>query len=129
MPYARGVGFAVPTVTVLGAIAQQEERREQAGPPRLGVSGMPAALEAATIKRYGLSETHGVLLLEVQPASPADRASLRPLDVILRLGEKRVSSMETLKERLDAVQPGDSLEVSFLRAGTLRKTHVVIGGT
>jgi S1-C subfamily serine protease len=128
MPYARGVGFAVPTATVLGAIARQEERREQAGPPRLGVSGMTTALEAAVIKRYALDETQGVLLLEVQPASPAERASLRPLDVVLSLGGTSVTSMEALKEHLDRVASGTNLEVTFLRAGTRRKTHAVIGG-
>jgi S1-C subfamily serine protease len=128
MPYARGVGFAVPTATVLGAMARQQERRESAGPPRFGVSGMATAIEDAIAKRYGLAEAKGVLLVEVQPGSAAERASLRPLDVIVRLGDGLVTNAETLKQRIDALQAGQSIEVSFLRGGTLRKTHVVIGG-
>jgi S1-C subfamily serine protease len=126
MPYARGVGFAVPTATVLGAIARQQERRESAGPQRFGVSGMATAIEDATAKRLGLSEAKGVLLVEVQAGSAAERASLRALDVIVRMGEAQITSAEALKQRIDALQPGRSVEVSFLRGGTLRRTHVVV---
>jgi S1-C subfamily serine protease len=128
MPYARGVGFAVPTATVLGAMARQQERRESAGPQRFGVSGMATAVEDAIAKRYDLEVAKGVLLVEVQAGSAAERASLRPLDVIVRLGDAPVTSAETLKQRIDGMEPGRTIEVAFLRGGTLRKTHVVIGG-
>jgi S1-C subfamily serine protease len=127
MPYARGVGFAVPTATVLGAIAREQQRRESAGPPRFGVSGMATAIEEALARRYDLTEAKGVLLVEVQPGSAAERASLRPLDIIVRLGEGQIVSAEVLKQRIDAIEPGRSIDVSFLRGGTLRKTHVVVG--
>jgi S1-C subfamily serine protease len=126
MPYARGVGFAVPTATVLGALARQRERQEQAGPPRFGVSGMATAIDEATAQRYELKEARGILIVEVQPGSVAERASLRTLDVIVRFGEAPITSVEALKQRIDNLQPGRSLEVSFLRGGTLRKTHIVL---
>jgi S1-C subfamily serine protease len=129
MPYARGVGFAVPTATVLGAIARQRERQAQAGPPRFGVSGMATAIEDATAKRLGLPEARGVLIVEVQPGSPAERASLRPLDVIVKLGEAAITTAEALRQRIANLEPGRSVEVSFLRGGSLRKTHVVLGGS
>jgi S1-C subfamily serine protease len=124
MPYARGVGFAVPTATVLGAISRQEERRQSAAPPRLGVAGIGTAIETAVARRLGLTEAKGVLLIEVTPGSAAERASLRPLDVVLTLDGSPVPSFETLKQRIDAVEAGHSVEVAFLRAGTVRKTHV-----
>ncbi len=128
MPYARGVGFAVPTETVLGAIARHHERVNAAGRPRFGVSGMVTAVDEAVAKRLGLAEPKGVLLVEVQPGSPAERASLRQLDIILRLGEAAIASVESLKQHIDALPEDRSVEVTFLRGGTTRKTHVVIGG-
>ncbi|MPZ49839.1 MAG: PDZ domain-containing protein [Dehalococcoidia bacterium] len=128
MPYARGVGFAVPTATVLGAIARDQERRRAAGPQRFGISGMPTAIEPELAQRYGLAEPRGILLVEVTPGSAAERASLRPLDILIRLGEAQITSAETLKQRIDALEPGRGIELAFLRGGTLRKTHIVIGG-
>ena len=129
MPYARGVGFAVPTATVLDAIARHQERQRRQGPPRFGISGMPTAIEAATAKRAELTQSQGVLVMEVVPASPAERGSLRPLDVVVRIGDAVVDSLESLKGAIDAMQPDAGTEVAFLRGGTLRRTHVVVGGS
>ncbi len=127
LPYAQGVGFVVPVETVFGAIARDKERRAASPPPRFGVSGMAAPVDDAVAKRLGLTEARGVLVVEVQSGSPAERASLRPLDVIVRLGEAPVASVEQMKHRLDLASEGESVEVSFLRGGNPRKTHVVLG--
>jgi serine protease Do len=126
MPYARGVGFAVTTATVLAAIARYQERLDSAGRPRFGVSVMATAIDQPVAQRAGLAEPKGVLLVEVTPGSPAERASLRPLDIILRIGEAPVATVEALKQRIDALPGGRSVEVTFVRGGTLRKTHIVI---
>ena len=126
IPYARGVGFAVPTATALGAIARHQERLDAAGRPRFGVSGMVTAVDAKLAERAGVSEPRGVLLVEVQPGSPAERASLRALDIIVRIGDTPIAGVEALKQRIDALVDGRGTEVTFIRAGTLRKTHVVI---
>jgi serine protease Do len=128
MPYARGVGFAVPTSAVLGAIARFKERIEKEGPPRFGVSGMATALEGEVARRLGLGQTSGILLLEVRPDSAAERASLRPMDVIVRVGEAAVSTVEAFKKEVATVPSGESVEIAFLREGRLRRTHVVLGG-
>jgi serine protease Do len=128
MPFARGVGFAVPTSAVLGALAGHQERLASAGPRRFGVSGVATAIEPELRRRLGLEAEKGVLLVDVQPGSPAADASLRPLDIILSIGEVPVASAEALKRRIDAARPGHSIEVAFLRQGRLRRTHVVIGG-
>src|SRR5205823_2297477 len=77
MPYARGVGFAVPVATVLGAIARQQERAASGGRPRFGVSGMATAIDADVAGRLGLAEARGVMVVDVQAGSAAERASLR----------------------------------------------------
>jgi S1-C subfamily serine protease len=125
LPYARGLGFAVPTDTVLGAISSLQERREHEVPPRLGISGLPAPIDAAIARREHL-ETRGILLVEVRAASAAERASLRPMDLLVSLDGKPVSSMETLRAALDAVESGRGVEIVFVRAGAVRRTHAVL---
>jgi serine protease Do len=126
MSYARGVGFAVPTATVLDAIARHQERQARGGPVRFGVSGAPTSIEAAVAARNGLEQTHGVLVMDVMPATPAAIASLRSMDVIVRIGDATVDSPEALKRAIEVMPPGIGIEVGFLRGGTLRRTHVLV---
>jgi serine protease Do len=127
MPYARGVGFVVPTAAVLGAIARHKERLARDGPRRFGIAGLATEIEADLARRLGLAEARGVLLVEVQPGSPAERASLRALDVVVQVGGAPVTTVEALKAQIEAPRAGESVEVSFLRDGRLRRTHVVVG--
>ena len=128
MPFARGVGFAVPTSAVLGAIAGHQERIQREGPRKFGISGMATAIEPELQKRLGLTQDRGVLLVDVQAGSPAAAASLRPMDIVVSIGEKAVTTVDALKQRIDALRPGRNVEVTFLREGRLRRTHVVVGG-
>jgi S1-C subfamily serine protease len=126
MPYARGVGFAVPTSTVLDAIARHQERMRQAGPPRFGVAGMPADIDGAIARRHSLKLERGVLLIEVHAGSPAERANLKALDIVVSIGETAVDSVESLKAALDGLTAGLATEVTFLRGTSLRRTHVLL---
>ena len=126
LPYAQGLGFAVPTQTVVGAIARSKEQRDAQPAPRFGVSGIAAPVEPDVAKRNGLSQTQGVLLIEVRPGSAAERASLKPMDLLLTLDGAALTSVEALRKGLDSAAAGSSVEIAFLRAGTLRRTHAVL---
>jgi serine protease Do len=126
MPYARGVGFAIPTTTVLGAIAQHQERQRRDGPPRLGVSGMATEIEAPTVRRNSLTDSHGVLVVEVHPGSPAELGSIRAMDVIVAICETPVGTVEAMRKAVETMPANQGIEITFLRGGTLRRTHVLI---
>jgi len=126
MPYARGVGFAVPVSTALTALGRFQEARAQAGQTgRLGISAATHEIEGATRRRHSLAGDSGVLVLEVAVDSPASRASLRPNDVIVSLDGRPVASVAELSERL-AANGAEAHEVDFLRGARLGKTHVVM---
>jgi len=126
MPYARGVGFAVPTSTVLDAIARHQDRVRRDGPPRFGVAGMATDIDARIVKRESLKLARGVLVIEVHAGSPAERANLRAMDVLVSIGETAVDSVEALKQALDGLAAGLATEVAFVRGTTLRRTHVLL---
>jgi S1-C subfamily serine protease len=111
IPFARGVGFAVPVSSVLTALARFEEMRHRDG-ARLGIVAAPVE--------------GGVLVLEVEPDSPAARASLRGQDVIVSLGGRQVADAAQITEALAAIRPGQTVEVTFLREGRRGKTTVVL---
>jgi serine protease Do len=115
VPFARGVGFAVPISTALAAMARFEEVRMSVQTHRdgvrLGIGG--AAIEG------------GVLVLEVEADSPAARASLRAQDIIVALDGRAVGSPAQIVEALKRVDPGRSVEVTFLRQGRRGRTTVI----
>ena len=123
MPFARGVGFAIPVSTALNALARLEEMREHQQ-HRLGIGGISTAIEEDVRKRTGLTQQQGLLVLEVVPNSPAARASLRVSDTIVEVEGQAVGSGEALASA--ANQASGSLRLSFLREGRLRKTTAVL---
>ncbi len=125
MPYARGLGFAVPVSTVLGALARFREARSHDG-HRLGVSGMTYLLDERIAKEHQLSQSSGVLLLEVLPGSPASRASLRVQDIIVSIDGRSVAAAMEISERLTQAASGDGIDVTFLRGSRLGRTKVVL---
>ena len=77
-----------------------------------------AALRA---RKEDLENRLKVLIL---PKDPNDSKN-----VILEIRAGTGGEEAALKERLDSSVSGQNVEVRFLRAGMLRKTHVVIGGS
>jgi len=125
MPYARGLGFAVPVSTVLGALARFREPRSS-DDHRLGISGMTYPLDERIAREHKLSQTSGILLLEVVPGSPASRASLRVQDIILSIDGTAIVAATDISERLKRAAAGDGIDVAFLRGSRLGRTKVVL---
>jgi len=126
MPWARGLGFAVPVSTVLAALARFRQARSHDG-HRLGVSGMTYLLDERIAKEHKLAQASGVLLLEVIAGSPAARASLRVQDIIVSIDGTAVGAATEISERLNRAS-GEGIDVTFLRGSRLGKTKVVLGG-
>jgi serine protease Do len=60
-------------------------------------------------KRYGHSETKGVIVQDVEPGSIADLAGLRPGALILEANRKKVGSVQEFQEALKAVREPNTL--------------------
>jgi S1-C subfamily serine protease len=59
----------------------------------------------------------GVYVGVVRPGTVAERAGLRPADVITGLAGKRVKTMAALDQLIDAIRPGEAVEVAYWRNG------------
>lgn len=137
-----GIGFAIPIDGALRVAESIQQRAREAGPPRawLGVSG--TSLDATLVRLLRLPVTQGVLLLEVVPGSPADRAGLRGGDTTLILNNrvftiggdilteadgKPLKSMEELASLIGSRRPGDTVTLTYLRDSDLRTATVTLG--
>ena len=102
-------------------VAEAEPEPEQGAKPStsgtyLGIAGVPLTPELA--QSMNLSEDQrGVLVQEVQPESPADRARLAIDDVITALDGDDVENVEQLRALLQEHQAGDEVTLSILRDG------------
>jgi serine protease Do len=94
-----------------------------AGPANawLGVTLHPSLIPRSA----GAGETFGLVILEVEPGSPADLASLMPGDILLGTEEKSFKAIEDLARALQGNGPR-VLRVEFLRGDYARVRRVAV---
>lgn len=111
---AEGLGFAIPSNTVRVVTAQLIQygyvRR-----PYLGISHVELTPGMATY--YGLSVTQGALVVRVAPGSPADRAGLKPGDVLLAINDETLDEEYPFLNVLLHHQPGETVTLHVNRYG------------
>jgi serine protease Do len=83
--------------------SQQLEARD----PEIGVRVQRITPEAA--RRLGLSSTKGVLVVEVQPGSPADQVGLQPADVIREVNQRPVNNVKDFERVARQGRRGDRI--------------------
>ncbi|RAN76690.1 peptidase S1 [Bacillus sp. SRB_336] len=112
-----GLGLAVPinatTRRIIAALmADGRVRRAY-----LGLVSSPMPLSESLALRTGQRE--GLRVADVIAGSPADRAGLKPGDLVLTAGQRPVSSAESLQKQLFAEAIGVPLAVTVLRNGAM----------
>jgi S1-C subfamily serine protease len=118
-----GVGFAVPVDTVNRVVPRLIAHGKYTRPV-LGVS-VDEDFNRVVARQLGIK---GVVILAVQPGSPAAAAGLRaarptrgggviPGDVIVSIDGKEVDTVSRLLSRLDEFQPGKTITLGILRDG------------
>ncbi|RLC61312.1 MAG: 2-alkenal reductase [Chloroflexota bacterium] len=136
-----GIGFAVPVNTVRRVVPQLIAHGHYPH-PWLGVQLLDLTSERAkVIRQVGMEvPDEGLLVLEVVPDSPADRAGIRGGDRIVRLGNVRIplggdviiaingepmTNIQELTVYLETqTQVGDTVEVTIIRDGKEQSIRV-----
>ncbi|MFF7973802.1 trypsin-like peptidase domain-containing protein [Streptomyces sp. NPDC007905] len=116
-----GIGFAIP-VSMVKTVAGQIVRSGKvvdSGRAALGIA-------ARTVVDAGYRPA-GVAVVSVKSGDTADRAGLRPGDVITRLGGTRVTTSTELSEALAVDRPGQRTTVTFQRNGAEKTVEVTLG--
>jgi len=126
LPFAQGLGFAIPTPSALDVIARVTEKHRQAlSRGILGISGLDVPLDEALQRTHNLEQRNGILLLEVASGGAAARASLHRGDIILALNERPTETVDALSQAVRALKGSSPWRVSFLRAGRRRSVSLV----
>lgn len=120
---AQGLCFAIPINTAKFVL----ERLLRDGKIRrawLGVGGQTAPVHPRLRRFHGLSSATGVLVLAVEPNSPASRARLRPGDLIVAYDEQPITDVDALHRWLTEERIGRTAQVTILRGAERAKVSI-----
>jgi serine protease Do len=121
IPGAQGIGFAIP-VSTAKAVLDDIVRYGRVTRPWLGVIGLDVSGEIA--RRFNLSVSSGILVMQIIPESPAERAQLQSGDVIEGIDNKQLDSMEELQREIRTRRAGDSVSLIIVRGSEEGKVRV-----
>ncbi|MDX5438547.1 MAG: trypsin-like peptidase domain-containing protein [Pontibacter sp.] len=124
-----GYGFAIP-VNLMRKIVSDFRKYGEVRRGYLGVSFPSPAVEDEILKQRGIDPANikGVYIIGVQPGSGAAAAGLKEGDVIQSINGVRVGSSSELSERIARYNPGDKVQLSYMRDGKERKANVELKG-
>ena len=71
------------------------------------------ALTKELAAQYGVETTEGVIVTDVIPFGRAYQREIEPGDIITKMNNKDISTIEQFKEAVKAVNPGDSLTMEL----------------
>lgn len=122
-----GIGFAVPS-NMAKMVAEMliNEGKVTRGFLGIGMSEI-AELSQDSLEELRLKEnTHGVMVRDVVPGGPADRAGLKPYDVIQIMNGTAIHSGPQLRNRIAFTKPGTEVKLVVLRDGATVELTAVI---
>jgi serine protease Do len=93
----------------VGELADESDPNQQleARDPELGLRVQRITPEA--VRRLGLSSSKGVLVIEVQPGSPADQVGIEPADVIREVNQRPVGNVRDFERATRLGRRGDRI--------------------
>ena len=111
-PVGRGIGFAIPinqAREVMGQLIAQ-------GRVVRGFLGVVIqTLSAELASKFDVAESSGVLVGDIMPGSPAEKAGLKRGDVILTFAGRPLHKMQELQRLVAETRPGTSVQLRVFR--------------
>lgn len=110
-----GIGFAIPT----GLAIKVMNKLIRDGRVIRGYIGIEPSI----------SRVQGILVGRVHPNSPADKASIQPGDVLLRVDNKQANSVLEVMDQVAEIAPGTEIPIEIARQGNPIKLKLTIAET
>jgi S1-C subfamily serine protease len=111
----QGIGFAIPSNMVNAVLKGQAGKTGGIIQPYFGITVQPVTREVADAE--GMDRPRGVLVQAVSSASPAEKAGIKPGDIITRLGSGDVDDPQSLNFRIATTGIGVPAKATIWRKG------------
>ena len=92
--------------------------------PWLGVEAQ--TVDESLVFFYDLAVTDGALIRGIASNSPASRADIQELDVIVKFGDTMTPTVDALVQAIHSFQAGQEVEITFWRGDTRMTTQATL---
>jgi serine protease Do len=120
----QGIGFAMPSNTVVSVYNDLISPSHKVTRGSIGIS-FRSGLSGAVNRVYGFK--NGVLVQQVQPGGPAEKAGLKPGDIITTIDGRNIKDGDDLVSDIASRRPGSSIRLGFIRDGKPQDATVTVG--
>ncbi|MDJ0876251.1 MAG: DegQ family serine endoprotease [Desulfobacterales bacterium] len=120
----QGIGFAIPIDMANGVISQLRKEGEVTR-GWLGISIQDLKGDLAAY--YGVEKGQGVLVTQVVPGDPADKAGIRTRDIITAIDGTPMGSSRELTAKAAGLTVDDKVDVDLLRNGKPKTVSLQVG--
>jgi serine protease Do len=119
-----GLAFAIP-IDVALKVKDQIVKTGKAAHARLGVSVQE--LDQTLAQSFGLQRPDGALVANIAPNSAAEKAGLKPGDVIAQVDGQPISRSGELSSRIGMSAPGEKVKLKVWRDRQWQDVEVKLG--
>src|SRR5215472_11138966 len=116
-----GITIPASTVTRVAGELLEKGRVER---PYLGLAMQAVTLPESLRGKLNLISGEGLLVVHVEPGSPAEKAGVLLGDTLVELGGKAVADTDAVQDALRSNRIGSEVEAVFIRAGVATKARV-----
>jgi Do/DeqQ family serine protease len=109
-----GIGFAIPS-NMAKSVMTQLAKSGKVERGQLGVTAQQITSQLA--QSLGLQNVQGVLVSQVTPGSAADKAGIKPGDVITEFNGQKVLDPNTFRNTVASTAPGTEVTITYIRDG------------
>ena len=117
-----GIGFAIPINETKPIVEDLMKNGYVNGRPIIGISGRNVSEQDS--KNYNLPV--GVYVAEVSPYSSAERAGIKYGDVITKINDVSVKTIEELNLEKENFKAGDTVSITFIREGVEKTVQLLL---
>ncbi len=120
----QGIGFAIPINLVKGVLTQLKTKGSVAR-GYLGVSAADLNPDIAA-QLHMDPKLQGVVVSDVSRGAPADKAGVRPYDVITSVNGEKITNSQDLTMKITSIPVGQAAKVELLRDGKPQTVEVKV---
>lgn len=123
IPFAQGIGFAIPIQPAMWVVEQLIEHGEIVRP---WISINAIDVNPKLVAYYNLPTEKGVVVTNVIPGSAADRSGIEVADILVRMDDIEINNVRDLIKVINKHKVGDRVNMEFFRGPGKVKLKTVL---